>query len=91
MPQHRQNIVLAYGQLLDELGALMDFAERQLPPDRYRVLESTGKKLILTLEGHMRQSGYLLDQFERLSESRLGGSSPSSDGPKHILVPFRRR
>lgn len=90
MPRnHRQDIVLAYGQLMDELGAFMDHAEHVLPADRYEVLESTGKKLITTLEGQMRQTGYLLDQFERLSGTRLS-RPPDPRSPSRVVVPFRR-
>lgn len=92
MPNHRQDIVLAYGTLLDELGRFMDHAEHQLRPDQYRVLESTGTKLVAAIEGNMRQAGYLLDQYERMSGKSVGTSRPPP-GPSggRVIVPFRRR
>ena len=90
MPRNfRQDIVLAYGELLDCLGAFMDHAEHILPKDRYQALEGTGKKVILAIEGQMKQTGYLLDQFERLSGQRLS-KPPDPRSPSRVVVPFRR-
>ena len=96
MPNYRQDIVLSYGALLDEIGRFVDYAGPHLQPAQRRAFESTATKLVGALESHMRQAGYLIDQYERMS----GRSSvttappgrPSSRPPAgRVVVPFRRR